>query len=120
MPESHKNGRCPVLDLAVWVETREEVVGQGARIRYTFSDKEVLAPTVFHTKAAYTWKAKIVTLAEEMRRKLRNLDEYHLEEEIEEVASIYAREMVDPGYSQKTRMEILKSAFIKNLRQVEE
>ena len=56
------------MGLAVWSETREETRGQGARIRYPFFDIEVSAPTVFHSKAVYTWKAKIVPLAEEMRR----------------------------------------------------
>ena len=51
----------------------------GARIRYSFFKKEVLTPTVFYAKA------KIVTLAEEMRRRLWNMDEYHSDREIEEV-----------------------------------
>ena len=77
------------------------------------------APIVFHAKAAYTWKSKIVTLAEEMRRRLRNLDELHTEEEIIEVARKFTQKLTDSGYDERTRMEILKSAVTKHLRQVD-
>ena len=52
LPENNQNGRYPVLDLEAWADHSEE--GRAARIRHSFFDKEVAAPKVFHSKAAYT------------------------------------------------------------------
>ena len=65
----YTDGRLPVIDLAVQVEDND--------IYHSFYEKDVKAPTLFHTKAAYTWNAKVVMLAEDMRRHLRNMDEHH-------------------------------------------
>ena len=42
--------------------------------------RAVFAPPVFHSKSAYTWKSKLVTLSEEMQRRLIKIDEAHIEE----------------------------------------
>ena len=64
LPEKHTDRKCPVLDLAMWTE---KVEADKPRIRFTFFEKEVTAPTVFHSQAAYNWRSKIITLSEEMR-----------------------------------------------------
>ena len=38
-------------------------------IHHTFYEKNVSAPPVLHSKAAFSWKNKLVTLTEEMRRR---------------------------------------------------
>ena len=48
------------------------------------------------------------------------MDEILEEGHIEEVSAIFERIIADLGYSQKTRIEVLRSAFVKHLRQVEE
>lgn len=74
LPELNESGKCLVLDLEVWVEKTED--GKAARIRQTSFEK-VAALSVFHSKVAYGWRSKIVTLAEEMRHRLKNMDKLH-------------------------------------------
>ena len=60
LSELNDSGRCPVLDLEVWADR----AGDGkAVIRHTFFEKAITAPYVFHSKAAYNWRSKIVTLS---------------------------------------------------------
>ena len=69
-----KDQRYPMVDPNVWKEKDKDSV---THIRHSFFEEEVSPPTVFYSKASYSWKAKLVTLAEEMRRRLQNMDEYH-------------------------------------------
>ena len=77
-----------MLDLKVWKET----AGDGnILIRHTFYEKEVTSPLVFHAKGAYTWRSKLVTLAEEVTRRLRNMDRVHERTEILEVLKRFSK-----------------------------
>ena len=112
LPEKNANGRYPVIDLEVWRDKAED--RKTARIRHSFFEKEVAAPTVFHSKAAYVWRSKIVMLSEEWRRRLRNLDSHHRREEIVEVVRKFATKMATSGYDNATRWQILQSVIIKH------
>ena len=68
-PECNESGRIPVLDLEVWATRTEE--GK-ARIRHTFYEKAIASPSVFHSKAAYGWRSKIVR-RDEMQAKEHGL-----------------------------------------------
>ena len=70
-----------MLDIQVWAE----VAGEHQIIRHTFYEKETTSPLVFNAKSAYGQKAKITTMAEELGRRLTNMDQEHSEEEKEEV-----------------------------------
>ena len=115
LPECNESGRCPVLDLEVWAAHTEE--GK-MRIRHTFYEKAIAAPSVFHSKAAYGWRSKIVTLSEEMRRRLRNMDRLHQRKEILETTATFLQKMANSGYDKATRWEVVKSATIKHYRQL--
>ena len=69
--EKHGGGKYPMLDLLVWKESSQEGT---SIIRHTFHEKEVTSPLVIHAKGAHTWRSKLVTLAEEVRRRLCNMD----------------------------------------------
>ena len=66
-----------MLDFQVWVQD----MGSHSIIRHTFYRKDTTSLLVFHAGSAYSWKPKITTLAEELGRKLVNMDPYHTEEE---------------------------------------
>ena len=91
-----------------------------AKIRYSFYEDGISAPTVFNLKSVYTWKLKLITFSKEMRRRLSNIDETHTEEEVVEIAKKFIQKMLDLGYEEVTRMEVLKFTVIRHLRQVEE
>ena len=62
----------------------------------------------------------MVTLSEEVRRRLRNTDRTHSEKELLEIIRKFTQKMADSGYEEGTRMEVLKSAVTRHLRQVED
>ena len=80
LPEVHHNLKCPMLDVQVWLEPRVEE-GQVARVRHTFYEKPMASPLVFHSRSAYNWKAKVVTLSKEVKRRLMNMDRSNGKEE---------------------------------------
>ena len=85
----------------MWLERKE---GSGnLKIRHTFYEKAVTAPTVFHSRAAYNWRSKLVTLSEEMRRRMRNMDADHKQEEVLEVARKFTIKMANSGYNHCTQ-----------------
>ena len=70
LPSRYKTGKVPMLDLQVWTEPAYN--GQGTKIRHTFYEKDVTSPLVFHARGACAMKQKIITLAEETKRRLYN------------------------------------------------
>ena len=70
LPEYHPNRKCPMLDIQVWVEEKEGF----DRIRHTFYQKPTTSPLVFHANGAHSWRSKIITLAEELRRRMLHMD----------------------------------------------
>ena len=73
IPENHASGKCPTLDFQVWAQEMET----HTIIRHTTYQKATTSPLVFHASGAYGWKTNITTLAEELGRRLVNMDEYH-------------------------------------------
>ena len=108
LPELHPNNKCPMLDIQVWAELR----GNHQVIRHTFFEKETASPLVFNASSAYGWKAKITTLAEELRRRLTNMDKLHNEEEMEAVVGKFLQKLTDSGYKNSHRKEIIRSGCI--------
>ena len=98
----------------MWLEDR----GDHKVIRHTFYQKETTSPLVFHSRGAHPWRSKIITLSEELRRRLRHMDRLHSIEDKREVLRDYIQKMCDSGYSHDTRMEIIKSGTRKYYRQV--
>ena len=78
-------------------------------IRYSYYEKPVTTPIVFHTRGGYAWRSKIVILAEEGKRRLMNRDSIHTEQETVLIMKKFIQKMSDSGYDYATRMEILNS-----------
>ena len=119
LPEFHPNGRCPMLDLQVWVDQgKEDEEGSVAKIRHSFYQKGTTSPLVFHAAGAYGWRPKIVTMSEEFRRRLLNMDKDHSHEDKETVIQDFLQKMADSGYQHPVRKEVIKSAVTKYYRKV--
>ena len=93
LPELHDNGKCPMLDLQVWVDQMEE----HKRIRHSFFQKPTKSPLVFHANGAFGWKAKLTTMSEELRRRFLHMDGVHTQEERIEVVKDILVKMADSG-----------------------
>ena len=94
-----------MLDIQVWVEATEEY----AIIRHAFYQKPVTSPLFFHSKGAHGWKSKIITLAEEYRRRLLHMDLRYSMDDKREVIMDFIQKMVYSGYSHPARVEIITS-----------
>ena len=92
--------------------------GKGAQIRHTFFEKKMTSPLVFHARSAYNWRAKIVTLGEEVKRRLMNSDRQHTEEERAAILRTFLVKMANSGYGPPTRKEVLKSGIRKYFRKL--
>ena len=101
----------------VWLESGEEE-GQVATVRHTFYEKPMASPLVFHSRLAYNWKAKVVTLSEEVKRRLMNMDLYHTEGERVEVLATFLKKMTNSQYGPPTQKEVLKSGIWRDYRKV--
>ena len=60
----------------------------------------------------------MVTLSEEVRRRLRNTDLKHSEKEVLEIIKKFTQKMVDSGYDTGSRQEILRSGIRKYHREL--
>ena len=87
-------------------------------MRHTFYEKPLASPLVFHSRSAYNWKAKVVTLSEEVKRRLMNMDLYHSEAERVEVLTTFLGKMANSQYGPPTRKEVLKSGIRRYYRKV--
>ena len=73
LSEMNESRKCPMLDIQVWVESKED----HCTIRHTFFQKSVTLPLVFHAQGAHSWRSKLITLAEELRRRFLYMDANH-------------------------------------------
>ena len=112
LPEYHENGKCPVLDIQVWLEEKEGFM----KIRHSFFQKPTTSPLVFHSGGAHSWRSKLITLAEELRRRLLNMETFHTWDEQRHVIKDFLQKMCDSGYGESTRLEVIKSAITKYYR----
>ena len=109
LPEFHDNGKYPMLDLQVWVDTKED----HKRIRHSFYQKPITLPLVFYANGAFGWKAKLTTMSEELRRRFLHMDDAHSQQERAEVVRDFLVKMADSGYKHPARKQIILSAVRK-------
>ena len=96
LPGRHPSGRVLMLDIEVWKETG----GEGeATIRHSFYEKLSTCPLVFHRSEAVATRHKIVTLSEEVRRRMMNMDLKTTREERLVVLLCFRQKLVDSGYA---------------------
>ena len=105
-----------MLDLQVWKESGEGPDSH-VTIRHTFYEKPVTSPLVFHAQGAHAWRAKLVTLSEEVGRRMKNMDSKHTVQERVDVLGVFLQKLCDSNYDQNTREEIIKSGLRKFYRE---
>ena len=85
LPELHKTGKVPMLDIQVWLEQDQD----HSIIRHSFYQKPSTSPLVFHAGGGHNWRSKLITLAEELRRRYLHMDDRHSMEDKTEVITDY-------------------------------
>ena len=103
-----------MLDVSVWLDRKEG----HPRIRHSFFEKPITSPLVFHGRGACASRQKIVTLSEEIKRRMLNMDPVHTKEERLQIILKFSQKMVDSGYVSDTRKEILISGITRYYRLV--
>ena len=75
-PSKHQGGKLPILDLKVWVESREKKterqVGKVSVIMYEFHSKCMASKAVINARSALSWSTKRTVLTQEVLRVLMN------------------------------------------------
>ena len=104
LPELHDNDRCPMLDIEVWAE-RE---GENMTIRHSFYEKPVTSPMVFHANGVYDWRCKLVTMSEELRRRLLHMDGKHSKKDTTNIVRKFFQKIEDSGYGKPAREEVIR------------
>ena len=113
MPERHESKIVPMLDVEVWKEAGKE---GGVSIRHSYYEKPSTSPLVFHGRGAVATRQKIITLAEEVRRRMMNADQDHSKEERLMILEKFSQKLIDSGYGQEVRQEILTSGLTRYYR----
>ena len=73
-PSNHWDGKLPIHDLKVWIETKEKEtekqVEKASLIMYEFYSKSVASKAVINAKSALNWSTKRTVLTQEVLRVL--------------------------------------------------
>ena len=112
-PANNVSGRVPMLDFCLWkesVQDENDPMRMKESIRYTFYEKDVSNPRVLDRQTAMPHKMLIATLTQEGVRRLMNMSEGLPTEEKTKVLTKFMKKLLDSGYSQALRYEILKAA----------
>ena len=124
-PSKHQDGKLPIPDLKVWVESRErDVEGQKKRVSvilYEFYSKRVSSKSVINARSALSWSTKRTVLTQEVLRVLLNCSKHIPRESVNKKVQEMVLRMQYSGYSKKFRYEVVDSALkAYRIRQVEE
>ena len=75
-PSKHQDGKLPILDLKVWIETKEKKTEERSEkasvIMYEFHSKSVASKAVINARSALNWNTKRTVLTQEVLRVLLN------------------------------------------------
>ena len=119
-PSKHQDGKLPILDLKVWVESRkkkrEGQVGKVSVITYEFQSKCMAAKAVINARPALSWSTKRTVLTQAVLRVLMNRSKLLPWERVVENVNEMVLRMQYSGYSRKFRYEVVDSA-LKALKQ---
>ena len=90
-PSKHQDGKLPILDLKVWMETKEkETEGRykkASMIMYEFHSKSMDSKAVINARSALNWNTKKTVLTQEVLRILLNCSRLLLRERAVENAN---------------------------------
>ena len=78
------------------------------------------SPRVFHALGAYQWRNKIITLAEEVQRRMMNMDRAHTPVARAKMIQDLIQKMSNSEYNAKARREIVVSGLKRYYRLVKD
>ena len=121
LPECHGSRTVPVLDLQVWVRhPGEDEDGLGSDlVGWTFYEKGTSSTKVMRATSAYTWRQKLVTLAMELFRRLRNSSRQLTLLAKSTMVTKFIEKLRRSGYSEPTVRGVLKSGLLHYYRKLE-
>ena len=114
-PSNHRDQKLPILDLKVWLETREkeienQVVNMSV-IMYVLYSKEMVSKPVINARSALSWSTKTTVLIHEVLSVLLNCRKLlPWERVVENVKEIVLR-MQYSGYSEKFWCDVVNTAL---------
>ena len=104
IPSHNPSGKLPVLDLMMWVETREGEEGSKYQeVMHEYYEKCMVAPRVIHQESALPEKVKRQTLTQEIIRIRKNTSERLRGAKKSEQMTRFNWKMWRSGYGAKSR-----------------
>ena len=114
-PSKHQDGKLPILDLRVWMETKEKEIEEGYEkvsvIMYEFHSKSMASKAVINARSAINWNTKRTVLTQKVLRVLLNCSRLLPWERVVENVNEMVLRMQYSGYSKKFRYEVVDSAL---------
>ena len=113
LPELHVSKTVPMLDLQVWVvHPSKDEDGLGADlVCWMFFEKTSASSKVLRASSAYTWRNKLVTMANEVFRRMRNSSRQLTLKTKLGLMTTFTDKMRNSGYSQGSVNGILESGL---------
>ena len=107
MEEDFKEKRLPTLDFSLWLK-------QGGEISHSYYEKEMRSQVMLERDSAMSTKQKITIQANELTRRLYNINEEDtdLESEVEKVIETYTRQIKNSGWNAREAREMVVSGYI--------
>ena len=111
VPSNYEDGKLPILDLKVWLETKTMENGKKIKIIHEHYQKEVSSKLLIHKESAISIKTKRTVLTQQCLRVILNCSPLIQWEETNKHLTYFMARMQASGYNQKLRFEILQSAL---------
>ena len=111
-PGLNSDGKLPILDLKVWVDSKGEIL-------YEFYRKEMARRSLMLARSAMPAKVKRASLTQEALRILRNTSPGVPTKRLEEMLTDFCLRMKTSGYPEKYRENVILSALTAWDRMVE-
>ena len=114
-PSKHQDGKLPILDLKVWMETKEkEIEGRYEKasvIMYEFHSKSMASKAVINARSAINRNTKRTVLTQEVLRVLLNCSRLLPWERVVENVNEMVLGMLYSSYNKKFRYEVVNLAL---------
>ena len=115
IPQNHQSKMVPILDLQMWIQhpSQEEMdSGLGSNlVCWTFYRKPVASSKVVHAETAYPWRSKLVTLAMELFRWMRNSTRQLSTIARADICNEFTTMMYRSGYVRSTIRGVIRSGL---------
>ena len=107
-PSKYEDRRMPLLDIKVWLESRNE--NDGVKVWHEFYYKEVATKALTHARSAMPTSVKRTTLTQELLRVMLRCSPDLMWREVVTHLDHSMMRMQYSGYNQQFRTETLRSA----------